>query len=103
MLDTRKFEVELENGETDKIMANQISANLYYKLDDEGRDVLQFKGIIDHKKDGSDLTKETEFNILKGGHNKCKPTTRGRKVLAEWQDDTTTWMELKDVKEASPI
>ena len=64
MLDTRKFEVELENGETDKIMANQIAANLYYKLDDEGRDVLQFKGIIDHKKDGSDLTKETCFTVL---------------------------------------
>ena len=27
----------------------------------------------------------------------------GWKVLVEWQDETTTWINLKDVKEASPI
>ena len=41
--------------------------------------------------------------MLKGAHNKCKTTTRGWKVLVEWKDLTTTWMVLKDVKEASPI
>jgi len=77
MLDTQEFEIELESGETDKIMANQIAANLYSQLDDEGREIMQFKGIIDHKADGSALTKETGFTILKGGNRKCKPTTRG--------------------------
>ena len=24
-------------------------------------------------------------------------------MLIEWNDETTTWMDLKDVKEASPI
>ena len=57
MLDTREFEVDLENGDTDKKMENQIYANLYSQLDDEDRDILQFKGIIDHNKDGSALTK----------------------------------------------
>jgi len=66
---------------------------------------MQFKGIIDHEADGSALTKETGFTVLKGGHRKCKPTAFGWKVLVlvEWQDDTTTWMDLKDVKKASPI
>ena len=40
MLDTRKFEVELENGDTDKIMANEISSNFYSQLDDEGCEIL---------------------------------------------------------------
>ena len=84
-------------------MANQISANLYSQLDNEGRDILQFKGIIDHKKDGYALTKEIWFTVLKGVHKKCKPTTHGWKVLLEWKDETTSWMDLKDVKEASPI
>ena len=73
-------------------MANQISANLYSKLYDEGRDILQFKGIIDHKKYGYALTKETWFTVLKGGHKKWNPTTRVRKVLVEGQDETTTCM-----------
>ena len=59
MLDTREFEVELEYGDTDKIMANEIAANLYSQLNDEVCDILQFKGIIDHNKDRSSLTKET--------------------------------------------
>ena len=84
-------------------MVNQISANLYLQLDNEGCDILQSKGIIEHKKDGYALSKEIGFTILKGGHKKCKPTTRGWKVLVEWRDKTTTWMDLNDVKEASPI
>ena len=61
MLDTRKFEVELKNVETEKITKNQIAANLYSQLDDKGRDILQFKVIIEHNMDGSDLTKETVY------------------------------------------
>ena len=77
ILDTHKFEVEFEIGDTDKIMKNKISANLYSQLDNEGREILKFKGIIDHKKGGYDMTKETGFTVLKGAHKKCKPTTCG--------------------------
>ena len=61
ILYTREFEVDLENGETDKIMANQISTDNYSQLDGEGREILQFKGIVYHKKDGSVLTKKKGF------------------------------------------
>ena len=64
ILDTQKFEVELENVETDKIMAIQFTANIYSQLDNEGREIFQFKVVINHKKDGSDLTKETCFTVL---------------------------------------
>ena len=61
------------------------------------------KKIIDHRKNGSALNMENGFIHLKNGQKKCKPTTRGWQVLVEWKDDTTTWMDMKDVKEASPI
>ena len=102
-LDTRKCKVELENGETVKIMSNQIYANLYSQLDNECHEILKFKGIIDHNKNGSALTKETGFTVIKGRHEKSKPTTCGWKVLVEWQDENTTWRDLKDVKDSSPI
>ena len=103
LLDTREYEVELENGETDRIFANKLAVNIYSQLDDEGREHLKFKDIIDHRKDDSALTMENGFIQLKNGHKKCKPTTRGWQVLVEWKDDSTTWMNIKDVKEASPI
>ena len=64
MLYTREFELELENGETDKVMENQIAPNIYSQLYDEIHKILQFKLIINHKKDGSTLRKETLFTIL---------------------------------------
>ena len=59
MVHTQEFEIELESGDTDKIMANQIAANLYSQLDNDSCKIMQFKDIIDHKADGSDMTKET--------------------------------------------
>ena len=93
----------MENGETDRIFANKLAVNIYSQLDDEGREHLKFKNIIDHRKNGSALNMENGFIHLKNGQKKCKPTTRGWQVLVEWKDDTTTWMDMKDVKEASPI
>ena len=84
-------------------MENQISANLYSQLNHEVRELFQFKGIILHNNDGFALTKDTIFTVINVGHKKCKPTTRGWKVLLEWRDDTATWVDLKDIKEASPI
>ena len=76
-LDNREYEVELEDGTTERIMANKIAANIYSQLDDEGREVLVFRDIIDHRKNGHVLSKETGFTVLKNGHKKCKPTTWG--------------------------
>merc|ERR1711923_307748 len=67
-LDTREYEVELEDGTTDRIMANKIAANIYSQLDDEGREILAFGNIIDHRKNGQALSKSEGFTTLKGGH-----------------------------------
>jgi hypothetical protein len=64
---------------------------------------MNFKGIIDHKKDESALSKEEGFIELRNGQKKCKKTTRGWKILVEWRDESSDWIDLKDVKEANPI
>ena len=48
ILETCEFEVELENGETDRIIANQIAANIHSQLNDEGREIIQLKFTIGH-------------------------------------------------------
>ena len=103
LLDDREYEIELEDGTTDRIFANKIAENIYSQLDDEGREILKFRDIVDHRKDGSALTKENGFIAQGRGTPKPKKTTRGWKVLVEWADETTTWMNLVDVKDASPI
>ena len=77
LFDTREFEVELENGESERLMANQIAMNLYSQLDNEGREILTFSAIVDHKSDGTALTKDNGYIELSNGHRKPKQTTRG--------------------------
>ena len=61
LLDDREYEIELEDGTTDRIFANKIAENIRSQLDDEGREILKFWYIIDHQKDGTALTKENRF------------------------------------------
>ena len=102
-LDTREYEIELEDGTEDRIMANKIAANTCSHLDDEGREILAFGDIVDHKKNGHAISKKDGFTTLASGHKKCKKTTRGWQLLVKWKDGTSTWMDLKDVKEANLI
>ena len=61
------------------------------------------KEIVDHKKD------HTEIPILEGksrSYNKnksLKVTTRCWKLLVEWRDGQTSWIDLKDLKESNRI
>ena len=57
-LDTREYEIELEDGTEDRIMANKIAANIYSHLDDEGREILAFGDIVDHRKNGHEISKK---------------------------------------------
>ncbi|KAL7525855.1 hypothetical protein ACHAWF_001533, partial [Thalassiosira exigua] len=84
-------------------MANKIAENLYSQVDDEGREILRFADIIDHRKDSTALTKENGFIKVQGGGSKCIKTTKGWEMLVEWKDGTSSWLPLRDVKEASPV
>ncbi|KAL7551098.1 hypothetical protein ACHAWF_014292 [Thalassiosira exigua] len=91
-----------EDGTHDHLMANKIAENLYAQVDDEAREILRFADIIDHRKDLTALTKENGFIKVKGGGSKCIKTTKGWELLVEWKDGTSSWLPLRDAKEASP-
>jgi hypothetical protein len=99
LLSTAQYEVQLEDGTTDKVFANTIAENIYSQLDSEGKQHLVMDEIIDHKRDGSAITKENG----KDRSGKPKKTTRGWKLCIQWKDESTSWVDLKDVKEANPV
>ncbi len=100
LLDSREYEVELEDGTSDRIFANKIAKNIYSQINDKGREIMRFRDIIDHRKNGAAIERD-DSQATKPG--KPRPTTKGWQVLVEWADETTTWMNMKDVKEASPV
>ena len=62
-------------------------------MDDEGREVMVFREIIDHE-----VNDEAETSDQPG-----TKTTRGWQIQVEMADDSTHWLPLRDVKEANPV
>jgi hypothetical protein len=59
--------------------------------------------IIDHKSDGSAVSKDDGFETTRDGVKRPRRTTKGWKMLVSWKDGTSSWVPLKDLKEAYPV
>ena len=87
----------------DCIFANKIAANIYSQVDDEGRNTMCFREIIDHDKDDTALTMPDQKGQQPGTGGKLPKTTRGWHINVEMADDSTHWVAMRDVKEANPV
>ena len=102
LLDTREYEVELEDGTYDSYFANTIAENLWSQCDAEGRQFNIIREIIGHKTNGHAIP-VSEGTYMVGGQERMKRTTAGWKINVEFSDGTTDWLPLRDVKESNPI
>ena len=103
MLDTREYEIELEDGTTDRYFANTIAENLWSQCDSEGREFLILSEIIDHRKNKRAIGKDDGYTTSRSGIKTPKKTTVGWQLLVEWTDGSTQWLDLKDLKDSNPI
>ncbi len=97
------YEVEFPDGSREAISANLIAENIYSQVDDFGRQFSIIKDIVDHKKDGTAVSKDDAYLISKSGQRWLRPTTKGWFLEVEWKDGTSNWIALKDLKESNPI
>eukprot|EP01082_Thalassiosira_pseudonana_P000209 g18.t1 g18 contig1:46045-47384(+) len=103
LLDGRLYEVELDDGTTDRYFANQIAENIWAQVDTEGRQVLVMQEICDHRKNERAIPIADGYTIKRNGEKVPKITTDGWELLVEFKDGTTEWVKLKDVKDSNPI
>jgi hypothetical protein len=67
ILDSREYEVEFPDGATDVFTANIIAENLYSQVDAEGHSYSILEEIIDHKSDGTAVSKDDGFETTRQG------------------------------------
>jgi len=103
LLDTRQYKVQLADGSTSEYTANLIAENLFAQCDPDGKYHLVFKEIVDHRHDNTAVTKENGFLHGYNGNRHRIKTTKGWDICVEWQDRSTSWLPLKDVKDANPV
>ena len=95
---TREYDVEFTDGSIEKYAANIIAENMFAKVDDEGREYLIIKEIVDHNKDHRAIPISKVKLQRYNGNESPMITTQGWKLLVEWRYGKTSWIDLKDLK-----
>ena len=95
--------MEFPDGSIEEFSSNIIFENLYSQIDDDGRTPSLFRGIIDYKKDSSAVPKSDGWTSEDLGQRKRVITTRGWFFLVEWDDGTSNWVPLAQLKESNPV
>lgn len=103
ILDSRDYEVEFQDGYKASLAANAIAENLFAQIDDEGNRHVLFQEIIDYRTTGKQVLQQDAFITTRMGTRRRRETTLGWEMLVQWKDLSTTWVSLKDMKEAYPI
>jgi hypothetical protein len=103
ILDSREYEVEFQDGYKMSLAANAIAENLFAQIDDEGNRHVLFQEIIDNRTTGKQVLQQDAFVTTRTGTRRQRETTIGWEMLVQWKDLSTTWVSLKDMKEAYPI
>ena len=103
LLDSSIYEVELDDGEREAFSANIIAEHIYSQVDDEGYTHYTLSEIIDHRKDSTAVNKDDAFITMRNGKIKPRITTKGWQLCCQWNDGSTSWHALKDLKESHPL
>ena len=104
LLDTSLYEVAFDSGEVEAYHANVIAESIYSRVDDDGYTTFMLKEIIDHRSNDSAVKLDDAYFIDKRtGKKKLKQTTIGWELCVKWNDESTTWIPLKDLKESHPV
>ena len=103
LMDTREYECMLDDGTIIRYNANVIAENIFAQCDDEGRRQAVLSEITDHKKDPSAIDITKGYTTTRKGKRIPKTTTKGWKLLCQWKDGSSDWIDLKHVKDSNPI
>ena len=104
ILDSRVYEVEFPDGHNKAALAaNAIAENLFVQVDGEGNRHVLFDKVIAHRTNRKELKQLDAYVQTSQGTKRRKETTAGWEILVRWKDGSTTWVALKDLKEAYPV
>jgi hypothetical protein len=103
ILDSRVYEVMFPDGTTAEYSANVIAECMYSQVDNEGNQYLLLDSIIDWKKTDEAVDESNIWQVSFNGNLHPRRTTKGWKLCVKWKDGSTSWENLKDLKESFPV
>ena len=101
-LDTTVYEIQFSDSQVLEYSANLIAEHLYSKADEKECHQVLIEEIVNNKKDSTAVPK-SGGNFLHKGKTHKQLTTHGWKLCIQWENGSTSWERLADLKEAYPI
>jgi len=103
VLNTQVYDVMFPDGAVMQYSANLIAENIMSQVDEDGHIYQMVKNIVNHRKGNNAIGKCDGWIITNNGTRRRKLTTKGWSLEVEWNDGTTSWVALRDMKESHPI
>ena len=94
------YEVEYADGYKTEMTANAIASNLFYQVDQDGQRFVLFNAVIDSRTDGTHIMEGDSFIHMSNGNKRRRETTKGWEFFIQWKYGSSTWNQVKDVKES---
>jgi len=91
LLNTRIYLAQFPHGHIMEYSANMIAEAVYDTVNDDGYEEQLFHSIVDHQYNPDMETAPTKFN------------TKAWRIKIMWQDGSTTWHSLADIKNSFPV
>ena len=104
MLNTIMYEVEFDDGQVKEYGATSIAENILAQVDDDGFSSPLLQAIIDYRKDTSVAVSKRDRHVEdRNGRKRLRKTTKGWQLKVKWSDGSTSWLDLKILKESNPV
>ena len=91
-LDSRLYEIEYLDGNTEILSENTIAESLINDVDDESNKTSLLSEIIDHRRTQSVTRRKRKRGV----------TTKGWEFCVQWIDGSSNWVPLKDMQDSYP-
>ena len=59
--------------------------------------------LLDHKRDGTSVPMLEKYFTMKHGKRTMRHSIKGWSLHIKWRYGTTSWVDLKDLKETNPV
>ena len=103
LTDTRKYEVEYDDGTIEVLSANLLAENLLEQVDEHGHKHRMMEEIGGHRKLDDAVPIEDAFYETAQGNKRRRMTTRGWELYVTWKDGSSNFIPLREMKEFFPI
>jgi len=85
-----------------ELTANVISERMYAQCDENGNDLFSLDSFVDYQKSERAMSLQDQ-QITVNGRSCMKHSTAGWEICMLWNDESTSWEKLSDLKECYPV